>query len=98
MPGQRRVLSGRVVSAKMQKTVVVAVETTKKHRLYGKVLRTVKKYMAHDEESVCKEGDAVRIEESRPLSHRKRWLVIEVMKRGSAEQVPAEVASVEQSA
>ena len=81
----RRVLSGVVVSDKMQKTVVVSVESTKRHMLYNKVLRTAKKYLAHDEEGVCKEGDMVRIEESRPLSHRKRWRVIEVIKRGGPE-------------
>lgn len=80
MPGQRKVMSGRVISAKMQKTVVVAVESTKKHSLYGKILRTTKNYMAHDEEGAAREGDLVRIEESRPLSRRKRWKVIEVVK------------------
>ncbi len=88
MPGHRKVMSGHVVSAKMQKTVVVAVESTKKHSLYGKILRTTKNYLAHDEEGVCKEGDLVRIEESRPLSRRKRWKVIEVVQS---------VASVESS-
>jgi len=80
MPGQRKVMSSRVVSAKMQKTVVVAVESTKKHALYGKILRTTKNYLAHDEEEAAKEGDLVRIMESRPLSRRKRWTVIEVVK------------------
>jgi len=80
----RKVLSGRVVSDKMQKTVVVEVETTKRHRLYDKILRTHKKYMAHDEDDTCQEGDLVRIEESRPLSHCKRWRVIEVVKRAGA--------------
>ena len=79
MPGSRKVMSGRVVSDKMQKTVVVAVETIKRHRLYGKTMRTTKKYMAHDEEKACHEGDLVRIEESRPLSQGKRWVVIEVV-------------------
>lgn len=82
----RKVLLGRVVSDKMQKTVVVEVETTKRHRLYNKILRIHKKYMAHDEEEACREGDWVRIEESRPLSHCKRWRVIEVVKRASAQQ------------
>lgn len=77
----RKVLSGRVVSNKMQKTVAVEVVTTKRHRLYGKVLRRSKKYMAHDEEEACGEGDWVRIEESRPLSRRKRWRVIELVRR-----------------
>jgi small subunit ribosomal protein S17 len=88
MPGQRKVLNGRVVSTKMQKTVVVEVEMTKKHSLYNKVLRTTKNYMAHDEEGACKEGDLVRIEESRPLSRRKRWKVIEVVKSVASVESP----------
>ncbi|MCD6518661.1 MAG: 30S ribosomal protein S17 [Anaerolineae bacterium] len=80
----RKVLSGRVVSDKMQKTVVVEVVTAKPHPLYNKVVRKTKKYMAHDEEEICREGDWVRIEESRPLSRRKRWRVIEIIKRASA--------------
>lgn len=78
----RKVLSGRVVSDKMQKTVVVDVMTTKRHRLYNKVLHRSKKYKAHDEEEVCKVGDFVRIEESRPLSRTKHWKVIEIVRHG----------------
>ncbi len=84
MPGSRKVLSGRVVSAKTPKTVVVAVETAKSHRLYNKIIRSTKKYMAHDEQGACKEGDLVRIEESRPLSHRKRWMVVEILRPAGA--------------
>jgi len=84
MPGSRKVMSGRVVSAKTPKTVVVEVETAKSHRRYNKIIRTTKKYMAHDEEGACHEGDLVRIEESRPLSARKRWKVIEVVQSASA--------------
>jgi small subunit ribosomal protein S17 len=84
MAGGRKVMSGRVVSAKTLKTVVVEVETAKSHRLYNKIIRTTKRYMAHDEEGACSEGDLVRIEESRPLSHRKRWIVIEVVKPASS--------------
>jgi len=80
----RKVLNGRVVSAKTAKTVIVEVETTKRHRLYNKIMRTTKKYMAHDEEGACKEGDLVKIEESRPLSHLKRWKVVEVVKHASS--------------
>ena len=76
----RKVMEGVVVSDKMQKTVVVSVTTSSRHRLYGKVLRRTSKYMAHDEEGACKEGDVVRIEESRPMSRLKRWRVIEVVR------------------
>lgn len=81
----RKVLEGRVISDKMQKTVVVAVETTTRHPLYNKVLRRTKKYMAHDEEDVCRLGDLVRIEECRPMSRRKRWKVIEIVRSASSE-------------
>ncbi len=76
---QRKVLTGTVVSDKMDKTVVVRVERTTRHPLYGKVVRTHKKYHAHDEENACNEGDMVRIIESRPMSKRKRWVVIETL-------------------
>ena len=81
MMKQRRSMVGRVVSDKMQKTVVVAVETTKRHRLYGKTIRSVRKYKAHDETSASHNGDLVRIEESRPLSKEKHWVVTEVLER-----------------
>jgi len=76
---QRKVLTGTVVSDKMDKTVVVRVERTHRHPLYGKVVRTHKKYHAHDEENECNEGDMVRILEARPMSKRKRWVVIETL-------------------
>ena len=79
MKGQRKRLTGRVTSDKMDKTVVVEVERLKRHRLYGKVLKRTKKYMAHDEESACRVGDLVRIIESRPLSRRQHWVVEEIM-------------------
>jgi len=79
MKGQRKRLTGRVTSDKMDKTVVVEVERLKRHRLYGKVLKRTKKYLAHDEESACRVGDLVRIIESRPLSRRKHWVVEEIM-------------------
>jgi small subunit ribosomal protein S17 len=77
----RKVLTGEVVSDKMQKTVVVSVMTTSRHPLYNKVLRRSKKYKAHDEQERCQEGDVVRIEESRPLSRTKRWQVVEIVRR-----------------
>jgi small subunit ribosomal protein S17 len=65
----------------MDKTVVVAVERTVRHSLYGKVLRRVKKYKAHDEENACQVGDHVCIVESRPISREKRWRVAEILER-----------------
>lgn len=82
MKGQRKRLTGRVTSDKMDKTVVVEVERLQRHRLYGKVLKKTNKYMAHDEENACRIGDLVRIVESRPLSRRKRWVVEEILKAG----------------
>lgn len=79
MKEQKKRLIGTVTSDKMDKTVVVSVETTKRHPLYGKVVRIVKKYKAHDEENTCQVGDRVQILESRPLSRQKRWTVVEVM-------------------
>jgi small subunit ribosomal protein S17 len=79
----RKHLVGRVTSNKMEKTVVVRVEHMKRHRLYGKVMRVYKKYKAHDEQSQCREGDLVRIEEGRPLSKEKRWTVIEILKQAA---------------
>jgi small subunit ribosomal protein S17 len=82
---RRKRLVGRVVSDKMDKTVVVLVERTQRHPLYGKVIRKRKKFYAHDEENACREGDLVRIVESRPLSRLKRWVVEEILER--AEEV-----------
>jgi small subunit ribosomal protein S17 len=79
MKERRKQLVGRVTSNKMDKTVVIAVERTTRHPLYGKVLTRVKKYKAHDEQSECQIGDQVRIIESRPLSREKRWRVIEIL-------------------
>ena len=76
---KRKVKEGLVVSAKMDKTVVVAVETRKVHPLYKKAVRRTKKYKAHDENSACKIGDKVRIVETRPLSKEKRWRVTEIV-------------------
>jgi small subunit ribosomal protein S17 len=70
---------GVVVSNKMQKTVVVAIENRSAHPKYGKVIVKTKKYKAHDEEDKCKEGDLVKIRETRPLSRTKRWEVIEII-------------------
>ena len=76
---KRKVRKGLVVSNKMAKTVVVAVETRRVHPLYKKAIRLTKKYKAHDENNACKPGDKVKIVETRPLSKEKRWRVAEIM-------------------
>ncbi len=73
----RRVLQGTVVSDKGDKTVTVLVERRVMHPIYKKYIRTSKKYAAHDEKNSCKAGDVVSIIESRPISKRKRWTVVE---------------------
>jgi small subunit ribosomal protein S17 len=73
---------GRVVSDKMDKTVVVSVDYVRRHRLYHKRITRTSKFMAHDERNECKPGDLVRIEETRPLSKNKRWIVREIIERG----------------
>jgi small subunit ribosomal protein S17 len=73
----KRVLTGRVVSDKMDKTVTVLVERRVMHPLYKKFIKRSKKYAAHDEANLCKEGDVVQIEECPPLSKRKAWQVVE---------------------
>ncbi len=86
---------GRVVSNKMDKTIVVIVESFKKHRIYKRRYKQTKRFHAHDEANACQIGDMVRIEESRPLSRTKRWRLVEIIKRGSGivpvEEVVAEV-------
>ena len=79
--GRRKVREGYVVSDKMNKTVVVAVEDRVKHKLYGKVLRQTSKLKAHDEENSAGIGDRVVIMETRPLSATKRWRVVEVLEK-----------------
>ena len=81
--GIRKRREGVVVSDKMDKTVVVQVERTTAHRLYGKTLRRRKKYHAHDEQNDCRSGDRVEIVECRPLSATKRWRVSRVLGRAS---------------
>lgn len=77
----RRLLTGVVTSDKMDKTVVVSVERSFRHPLYGKVVRSGKKYVAHDENNQCRMGDRVAIRESRPLSRTKRWVVESILER-----------------
>ena len=80
-----RTLSGKVVSDKMEKTVVVAVARFVRHPFYHKVLRRVTKLKAHDEQNVCKVGDRVKLIQTRPISKDKHWRVVQVMERGQSE-------------
>src|SRR3990170_4067842 len=88
--GGRKVREGTVVSDKMQKTVLVAVEEHVKHRLYKKRVKRLHKFMAHDEQETAKMGDRVRIIESRPVSKNKRWALVEVLQRIELPEVAAE--------
>ena len=87
MQGKRRTKVGHVVSDKMDKTVVVSVERLRRHAIYKRVVRLSSKFKAHDEENSARVGDTVRIEESRPLSREKRWTVVEILARGSHEEL-----------
>jgi small subunit ribosomal protein S17 len=78
----KKIYSGKVVSDKMDKTVVVAVTRTFQHPLYKKTVKKITKFKAHDEENKCQMGDKVQIIESRPLSKDKRWEVIKIMESG----------------
>lgn len=77
--GRRKTKVGKVVSNKMQKSIVVAVERMKRHALYGKYFKQTSKFMAHDEKSEAGIGDTVLIMETRPLSKRKRWRLVEIV-------------------
>ena len=77
----RKVMVGKVVSDKMDKTVVVAVETSVRHKVYNKIIKRTYKLKAHDEANECKIGDTVKVMETRPLSKDKRFRVVEVMER-----------------
>jgi small subunit ribosomal protein S17 len=81
MRERKRVLVGRVLSNRMDKTATVVVERRKRHPLYGKVITMRKKYKAHDAENSCQIGDMVKMIESRPLSREKRWVVTEILER-----------------
>ena len=79
--GRRKTRVGKVVSDKMDKTIVVAIADNKKHPLYNKVVKTTYKLKAHDEENTCKIGDTVKVAETRPLSKDKRWRLVEVVEK-----------------
>ena len=90
--GKRKTKVGRVVSDRMDKTIVVSVERLARHRLYKRVVRLTTKFKAHDEANEAHIGDTVRIEESRPLSATKRWRLVEIVQRASDHGVPGELA------
>ncbi len=93
MEAKRKTRFGKVVSDKMDKTVVIAVETPKRHPLYKKTIRRAVKYKAHDEKNQCRTGDMVKIVETRPLSKEKRWRVAEIVTRGEVAEIePKEIA------
>ncbi|MFH1662406.1 MAG: 30S ribosomal protein S17 [Chloroflexota bacterium] len=93
MEEKRKIRIGRIVSDKMDKTVVVAVETLKRHPLYKKTFKKVVKFKAHDENNKCRVGDKVRIIETRPLSRQKRWRIDEIITRQEVVEVkPQEIA------
>jgi len=77
----RKIRVGQVVSDKMDKSIVVSVERRVKHPVYGKYVKKTSRFMAHDEENTCGIGDTVRIMETRPLSKRKRWRLVEVIEK-----------------
>jgi small subunit ribosomal protein S17 len=93
--GGRKIREGIVVSDKMDKTVVVAVETRMRHPLYKKIVRQLRRHMAHDETNDAKLGDVVRIVESRPYSRHKRWRLAEVLVRGERPEVVAREIDLE---
>jgi len=77
----RKVKIGKVISNKMDKTIVVAIEDSVKHPLYGKVVKKTYKLKAHDEENICAKGDKVKVMETRPLSKDKRWRLVEIVEK-----------------
>jgi small subunit ribosomal protein S17 len=79
--GRRKVRDGYVISDKMDKTIVVAIEDRVKHRLYGKIVRQTSRLKAHDEENSATLGDRVRVMETRPLSATKRWRLVEILEK-----------------
>jgi small subunit ribosomal protein S17 len=95
--GKRKTKVGRVVSDRMDKTIVVSVERLARHPLYKRVIRLSTKFKAHDEENDARIGDTVLIEESRPLSATKRWRLVSVVARGGDHALPGEVVADEEA-
>jgi small subunit ribosomal protein S17 len=95
---QRKTKVGRVVSDKMDKTIVVSVERLARHRLYKRVIRLSTKFKAHDETNDARIGDTVLIEESRPMSATKRWRLVSVVQRAGDHSLPGETVVSEEAA
>jgi small subunit ribosomal protein S17 len=96
MDKKRKIRTGKVVSTKMQKTVIVEVMRLVRHPVYKKVMRRTKNYKAHDEKNDCHLGDMVKIEETRPLSKDKCWRVLEILSAGNVAEIsPADIADIE---
>ena len=94
MEEKRKTRFGKVIGEKMDKTVVVAVDTPKRHKLYKKTIRRIVKYYAHDEKNQCKIGDTVKIMETRPTSKLKRWRVAEIITKGEVADIkPQEITT-----
>src|SRR5512140_2116564 len=93
--GKRKTKMGRVVSDRMDKTIVVSVERLARHPLYKRVIRLTTKFKAHDEANDARIGDTVLIEESRPLSATKRWRLVRVIQRAGEDVAPAEITAEE---
>ena len=93
--GKRKTKVGRVVSDKMDKTIVVSVERLMRHRLYKRVVRLTTKFKAHDEANEARVGDTVLIEESRPLSATKRWRLLEIVQRAGDQALISDIVSEE---
>lgn len=92
MEGKRKTLIGSVISDRMDKTVVVVVESRRRHPLYGKIVSHATKFKAHDAGNTCQVGDKVRIVETRPLSKEKRWRVVEIVAKGGvAKTLPEKI-------
>ena len=96
--GKRKTKVGRVVSDRMDKTIVVSVERLARHRLYKRVIRLTTRFKAHDEENEARIGDTVLIEEARPMSATKRWRLISVVQRAGEHGLPGEAVVGEEEA
>jgi small subunit ribosomal protein S17 len=92
MPGQVKTKTGSVVSDKMEKTIVVAVQNLVEHPLYKKRLRRTRRFKAHDENNEARIGDIVRIAESRPISKEKTWRLVEIIRRSDSTPIDGEGA------